>query len=154
MLWKPTGTPEPFKDFLLLLQQSGSRLFPRGNQILTPRGLLHSVPNLARSEAEVDPDLLQWQGRRGLQAKRPPLLAHPMPPKMEKGPGEGERESSHGLEGKGPASGGTQANREATVDPGSTHVFHGPQAASSQLLLGRTEIKPHCWGLFQKMTRK
>ena len=91
---------------------------------MTPKGLLHSVPNLARSEAEVDPDLLQWQGRTGLQAERPPLLAHPMPPKMEKGGGvgKGERESRNGLEGTGPVSGGTQANREANVDPGSTHM--------------------------------
>lgn len=154
ILWKPSGTPEPFKDFLLLLlQQSGSSLFPRGNQIFTPKGLLYSVPNLARSEAKVDPDLLQM----GVCRLRGPLSS-PIPCHRRwrrGGVGGRERASRYGLEGTSPVSGGPQDNREASVDPGSTHmscVDHRP--LHLLLLLGRTEINPSLLGLFQKRTRK
>lgn len=60
-----------FKDFLLLLQQSGSSLFPRGNQILLKGAAVLSAKLSMLMRSKVDPDLLQM----GLQAEAP--SSHP-----------------------------------------------------------------------------
>lgn len=114
------------KTFLLLLKQSGRRLFSKRKANFDSKGAAAFGSRLSMLRGQADLErasaALRWEPGRALQSERLSLLAHPVHQRLRGERGERESTSSHGLEGKGQQAAGPPADaEESSVGPRPFH---------------------------------